>query len=217
MSTSPHEIPSPSVLAVPSDRRTAPRLRPSAVLPVRVGRGEGVVCDLAIGGVRIQHSGAQRRGGHTRVVISWEQQQLSLDCEVLSTRVADLGSATSPPLYESRFRFRGMDEADLQTLTRLVASLRTRDLRKLVANLRGWDDEPQENLPTAATFIRMTRDGNEWQKKVTRASEQPAEGFVLPGGTELKEIELMCQTWERLDESGRELLRRMAAAAVEAA
>jgi hypothetical protein len=200
-----------------SDRRRTTRLRPTTILPVRIGRGEGIVIDLGLGGLRVRHSTPMQLRSLTRVTILSDPHALSLDGEVLASRVVELGDATKPTVYETRLRFCRMEHQTMEALARYVATLRTRDLRRLVANLRGWHDEPHPipaSLP-ASRFIRLIRIGNRWSMKQTLRTQQPPDGFVLPGDTDPREIELLCSTWDKLDSEGRHLVQRMAAAVIE--
>lgn len=218
MSALPHDsslTPAPRIKA--SERRRSGRFRPSAMLPVRIARGEGIILDLGLGGLRARHSGSLQLGTRARMTILAEPEHLSLDGEVLASRVVSLGTATTPTLYESRLRFCSMKHQDVERLARMVAALRTRDLRRLVANLRGWDDEVRDDRASAAParYLRVIRNGDRWVKAWTSRCAQPPDGFVLPDDTDQKDIDLLCRTYEQLDNDGRHLIRRMAAAAVE--
>lgn len=217
MSALPYETAPVAPSSKASERRRSGRFRPTAMLPVRIARGEGIVLDLGLGGLRARHSGAVQLGTRARLTILGEAEPLSLEGEVLASHVVSLGTASTPTLYESRLRFCSMKQQQVEQVARLVAGLRTRDLRRLVANMRGWEDETRIECPPASPerYIRLIRNGDSWNKAWTSRGAQPPDGFVLPDDTDQKDIELLCRTYEQLDSDGRHLIRRMAAAAVE--
>ena len=201
----------------PKDQRRAPRLRPITILPVRIGRGDGILVDLSTGGARVRHSAPALLWCSLRLLIVADETPITLDAEVLSSRVSCLGTGHSPTHYETRLRFRRIQKAQAAALAALVATLDTRRLRRLVDNMHGWFDEPQRSHERARPpcFLRVTRDGSSWIRRRTSRPGQPDDGFVLPGDTDPIEIDLLCKTYERLDDDGRQLIRSMAAAAID--
>lgn len=212
MSALPHELPGPGSEPLHA-RRNSDRLSLSALLPIRMGRIEGIVVDLGLGGLRVRHAGALGRGTRLRLTILAEAEPVALEGEVLASRVVDLGSSSMPALYETRLRFTPPAHEALQALVRLVAALRSRDLPRLVSNLRSASDGPgQPSSPSR--FVRLVRQGDSWLRVWTAGATQPPDGFVLPDGTDETEIELLCRTYDKLDTEGRSIIRRMVAAEV---
>jgi hypothetical protein len=196
------------------ERRVSQRFHVAGTIPVVMGRGEGVLIDLSEHGARIRHFTAARRGSSTRVSFEWNGARFSATAEVLAARVVSLGNG---PSYESRVRFKDLNPDSQTVLLAAIDGIVGRDVRKWVANLRGWTDDAQTTtapLP-AGTFIRCRLHGTWWERKVTSNPAQPPEGFLLPAETSEAEIETLCTTYVRGTEEERNMIKLMSAAAVE--
>ncbi len=203
-----------------SDRRRSDRTTLDRVLHALVGRHNGIFVDLSMRGAKIRHASALRRGAATRIGFLWERERFSATAEVLASRVVSLGmregeSAT----YESRFRFVAMDEGSSALLARVLVAMSNDALRTWVGNLKGFEGQPgaKPATPHAAGFLRCRRIGMRWEKKWTRNTAQPPDGFLLPAGTAPAEVNALCAAWESMDGDGRRLLQLTASAVVESA
>jgi hypothetical protein len=198
------------------DRRQSPRLRPDNV-PVLLGRGKGVLVDLSEHGARVRHDVQAPRGSNVRLTFAWHKERFAASAEVLSSRVVALGMADVPTVYESRLRFRPLTDAAADLLSRVLGSVEDADIRKRVANLRGWEDDstPATRSPAATgSYLRCRLIGNRWERKLTHDSAAPADGFLLPESTTPKEVDSLCETYRDLDADGRQLIRLLAATAM---
>lgn len=202
-----------------NERRSTPRLRVAGTIPVLIGRGEGVMIDLSERGTKVRHSATLRRGAMVRVSFEWQRARFGASAEVLASRLVSLGNDKTPAMYETRLRFRGLDEGAKQVLVRALEALAGRDMRRWVANMRGWSDETQ-NIPVVCpgvSFIRCRLAGVRWEVKSTQNATQPEDGFVLPATLDDNEIVKLCADYFRADTDGRHVIRLLAAAAVEQA
>lgn len=202
------------------ERRTAPRLRLAEPVPAIIGRGAGLLVDLSERGAKIRHTGTILRGSTVRISFAWGAHRFSANAEVLASRVVALGAGKEGgTTYESRMRFIAVSPESEDVLQRALEEIAGRDMRRWVANLRGWGEEPLPATPALVTgsFLRCRYIGMKWQRKVTHDATQPKDGFLLPADTPAAEIETLCDTYVRLDEEGRNVVRVMATAAVEAA
>lgn len=198
------------------DRRTAPRLRVAGTIPALIGRGDGALIDLSERGAKIRHSTMIRRGAVVRISFQWHGARFSASAEVLSSRVVSLGTETTPAMYESRLRFTCVTEEAGRLLGRVLEALAGRDMRRWVANMRGWDDEIVAAASVPATaYLRCRLFGVRWEVKCTNDMEQPEDGFLLPASIDDNEIVRLCADYSRADADGRRVMRLMAAAAVE--
>lgn len=200
------------------ERRRAPRLRIEGSIPVLIGRGEGVLIDLSANGAKIRHAVMVRRGATVRVSFEWGSERIGGNAEVLASRVATLGGGATT--YESRLRFTTFDPGARDVLARALAALENRDVRRLIANLRGWSDEIREVKPArpslvGGSFIRCRLMGARWEAKATREGQQPEDGFAVPASVDNQEILRLCDDYARADETGRRVIRLLAEAAVE--
>lgn len=199
----------------PRERRTAERLRVSGIVSVVFGRGEGILVDLSRTGARIRHSAPVRRGTTARFSFEWNRRRFSATAEVLAARVISLGTG---PSYESRIRFTSIDPAAVDVLVKAIDDMTERDVRRWVANLQGWNEEAQATpeSKSAGSFLRCRLKGRWWERKCTTDRTQPADGFLLPAESSEPEVTKLCETYQDASEEERQLIRTMAAAAVEA-
>jgi hypothetical protein len=199
-----------------AERRTASRLRIGHTVGIRIGRGEGVLVDLSERGARVRHQTLVLRGSTVRFSFDYEDRRFSTSAEVLASRVISLGPVDGTT-YESRLRFTTVDAESSAVLALTLESLADRDVRRWVANLRGWNDGTTAHAArlTTGTYLRCRLLVRRWERKWTRDTAQPADGFLLPAGIDESEIRTLCDTYESLDPEGRRVVRLMAAAAVE--
>jgi hypothetical protein len=197
-----------------SNRRTTERLRVAGSIAIVIGRGEGMLVDLSQHGARIRHFAPVRRGAAVRVSFEWEGARFSATAEVLASRMIRLGLG---PSYESRVRFILVDESSEHVLAAVLDAIAGRTTRRWVANLRGWSDEVQPDAAPLVhnSFIRCRLHGVHWEIKRTSDREQPEDGFLLPSESSDADIETLCDNYSRGNDEERQLIRLMAAAAVE--
>ena len=203
-----------------NERRSAPRLRVAGTIPALIGRGAGFLVDLSERGAKIRHSTMVRRYATVRIAFTWEGAQFSASAEVVGSRVVSIGSADQPTMYESRLRFLAVSPEAQRVLSRTLDSLAGRDMRRWVANLRGWHDEIDRTpapapAPAGTGYLRCRLVGMRWDVKATNELAQPADGFLLPAGIDDNEIVKLCADYLRADTDGRQVMRLMAAASVE--
>lgn len=211
------QTPLPLVAVIASERRGAPRTRIASSVPVFVGRGQGVLVDLSPEGARMRHFVQAQRGSNVRISFEWQGERFASTAEVLASRVVALSDGSRPTQYESRLRFRLVTEPAAQLLRRVLASLENEDVRRWVANLRGWHDDSQrvgQPETTKNSYLRCRWVHNRWETKWTQDATQPVDGFVLPETVDTREIGNLCKTYERLDDDGRHLIRLLAAEAL---
>lgn len=204
----------------PRERRGAERLRVSGTVTVIFGRGEGVLIDLSQRGARIRHSSPVRRGATARISFEWQRQRFSATAEVLAARVISLGSG---PSYESRVRFIAVDPESESVLAAALDDIAGRNVRRWVANLRGWSEDSQPpavqplGVRLGGSYIRCRLHGSWWERKITGDTVQPIDGFLLPADANGTEIATLCDNYARGGEEERQMIRTLAAAAVEQA
>lgn len=199
-----------------TERRATSRLRVGGTHPVRLGRTEGVLIDLSDRGARVRHVTAVRRGETLRLTLEWEGEQFSAQAEVLASRVVSMGNGAGT-IYDSRLRFVSMADTAREALLRTLSGLEARDLRRWVANLRGWEPHPEPIRHPALvtkTFVRYQLRGIWWEKKVTHDPSQPTDGFAVPADIDESEITSLCRTFEKLDAEGRTIIRLIASQVV---
>jgi hypothetical protein len=203
---------------VSTDRRNATRIRIAGEVPVLIGRGQGVLMDLSERGAKIRHRTAVLRGSTVRISIEWKGTRFSANAEVLASRVVTLGDNDGGgTTFETRLRFAPLDRDASHALTGMLDDVSGIDVRRWVANLRGWEDEPARVAPLVASgsYLRCRLAGTRWLVKCTRDGNQPADGFVVPAGIPDEEIVVLCDDYVRGGEEERQMIRLFASAAVD--
>lgn len=216
------ELPAP-VPAPPSDlgsrdRRRSPRFRPRQPVATNIGRGTGSLIDISATGARLRHTVAVARGAQVRVTFEWDGARFEAAGEVLASRVATV--AAGQTLYDSRIRFLSLTGASSELLERVLEDLGADDLRKWVANLRGWQEEDAGadavvSASPVSAFVRCRFRNQRWEQRRTRDASIPLDGFIVAAGTDPSEIRALCRIFEQSDAEGRKLLQVMACAALE--
>lgn len=194
------------------NRRQTDRLRVDGTVTVIFGRGEGILVDLSQRGARIRHSAPVRRGAHVRLSFAWSTARFSANAEVLASRMIAIGNG---PSYESRVRFTSVEPQSDAVLARALEDIAQRSMRRWVANLHGWNDEPHAAPIITGSYIRCRLHGSWWERKCTTDTTQPADGFLVPSHTAAPDIATLCASYARADDEERAVIRLMAAAAVE--
>lgn len=204
----------PATLASGHERRRAPRHRLAVVIRVRVGRGSGTLIDLSATGARVRHDAPLALRSAVRLCFEMHGAKFDGPGEVLASRVVSLGSGGASR-YESRFNFLALSSAAEAALERSLEELEGSNLRRWVANLRGWSDDAdlQFREPHHDSFVRCTFDGGRWVQKVTTSSHAPPEGFTVPANTQPAEIQLLCRTYAESDDA-RDMVRLVTRAVV---
>ena len=212
--TTTSDLGSPASAPVPHDRRRSPRHRPTSVVPLGVGRGYGTLVDLSATGARVRHDAPAALGARLRIRYEWRGGRFDGSGIVLASRVISLGDG-SHTRYESRLHFLSLTPHAQSMLEQTLADLEEHNLRKWVANLRGWGEHLADD-PTAReaqTFIRCRYVGGRWEQKATREASLPDQGFTVPSSTDPFELRLLCRTYAS-GADGRDLVRLLSRAVV---
>ena len=208
-------VAAPPQAADGDDRRRAARYRPTKLMRVTLGRSTGVLVDLSATGARVRHDAPALLHSHLRVRFDWKHERFEALALVLASRVVCMGD--SGTRYESRVSFVSLTPTAQAVLGRTLEALEQSNLRRWVANLRGWweatEAEESDDAQYAKTFIRYRLVGGHWERKITRDSWMPEEGFVVPAATHPAELLLLCRTYVGSTD-GRDLVRLMARAVV---
>jgi hypothetical protein len=205
-----------SVPAPPSDRRGSARFKLVEPLTTFIGRGTGTLIDLSATGARIRHTCAVVRGAEVRVKFEWNAQRFEAVGQVLASRVSGIGPDGT--LFESRIHFLRFTHDSSTVLERALADFGEGNLRKWVANLRGWTElesaalADETQTQPVRTFVLCRYVNKRWEQRVTHQPAPPADGFTVAIGTEPSEIRALCRTYEGSDVEGRRLLQLLTGA-----
>ena len=203
-----------SAMEMTVERRAAERIRPTTPIHVTFGRGGGSVVDLSHGGMRIRHTVAAMRGADVRVSFEWQRERFAAMAEVLASRVVSLGT---PTMFDTRLRFKRLGTGSKELLDRVMSAIHRRELRKWIANLRGWSDESPVTSGDStcdSAFLRCRLIGTLWQTTWTHDPTHPMIGFTVPATISKLELETLCDTYLHANADERHLIRLMAEEAV---
>jgi len=207
----------PALPSAPGDRRRSARFKLAEPFTAIVGRGTATLVDISATGARIRHTYPLARASEVRVKFDWKGERFEATAEVLASRVVGIGE--NGTVFETRLRFIRITRDASAVLERTITDLGDGNMRKWVANLRGWSHEEPAAPPAPAqprtvnTFVRCRYINNSrWEHRITRDPSIPADGFTVAEGTELSEIRALCRTFEQSDAEGRRLLQLLSSA-----
>ena len=225
------------------ERRQKPRLRLTRSLIARYGAQGVVVVDIHELGARIEHFAPLAVGKNATLVFDWQSKRIETTATVMGSRVhrfADGGDGAT--VYQSGLSFVDPSPEAMAALRELMATSISRSVAEQVANLRGLgpvneNEMPvfrggivagdgldasqvtQKRIPIARAhsgYVRCTfLNGWRWEKRWTRSSEQPEEGFTVLASEARDQIELLCADYRRTDAETRKLIRLLARITVE--
>lgn len=114
-----------SVLSPRSDeRRRSSRLTPREPLPVRIGRVDGFIVDVAEDGARVRHIGALKLGTELRMALQIGAMPVVINARVLACHVVGLQpGAGGGTMFESRFVFMEGGADAMERLEREIRNL----------------------------------------------------------------------------------------------
>jgi hypothetical protein len=193
------------------ERRHAPRFRFSFVMPATLGRCEAVILDINAEGARVMHFAALPLASAVRLVFSYAGRRFAANGRVLASRVAGLGNGPAGETsYQSRLQFIDPPEDVAETLADIIGHMENDRLRKWVSNAEGEESHVADDGDGAQYFLRCRLRGRSWNKFWTRDSTQPDDGFTVPAKLSDGEVATLCETYEKTDDGGRELIRATA-------
>jgi len=195
--------------------------------PARFATHEVILVDLSVRGAGIRHHVkiAPLTSGVLRFRL--ERQVHEIPCQLSRSRLELVKQADKTlQIYRSALRFEALGgEEDSEPLSGVREALRKRverAVRRQQADafgdptLMNGTEESSGAIPVdllaswmeSRSYIRCTlgRDGR-WKTERVENAEQPLNGFTVSAEEGDKEIELLRKTWEKADESQRQLIR----------
>ncbi len=233
-----------SVRTRPPERRKKTRIQLSRALLARFGTLGVVIIDLTDAGARIEHFTRLDVGRKTRLRLDWKHHEIEVEGTVVSCKLHRFAPGEET-VYQSGLMFTGYPDDTATVLKDMVATLVARSLAEQVANARGLgpvterdmpvfrsgvvagegidasaDQKAKRYLPEAQLiadrgYIRCTLVAERWQKKWTRQSAQPDEGFTVRASEPDENIHQLCETFLKAGAEDRKLIKLMARLSVE--
>lgn len=92
--------------------------------------------------------------------------------------------------------------------TNLAETIKAPETRHLI---------PEKSLAKEQGFVTCRLVHNRWEKKWTRTSLQPEDGFTVRAAEPIDQVDKLCQTYRSADQPGREFIRLLARLSIEGA
>jgi hypothetical protein len=199
------------VLHRPQERRRYGRVQLAPPLRGDFDATRVTVVEVSVIGARITHEGSLSRAGSHRLRITWEEQTVDFECEVVRSTVVRLAKkAGESTLYESGLRLtRAFDKSE-DLLRELIAARVLQAINEQIANARGLVPLAVSSYDTdkrGSKYRRCEHVEGVWRKSETTSPEQPDSGFTISAEVDPYHVEMLCRTWEICDEAGRELTK----------
>lgn len=180
----------------------------------RSGSSRVYLVDASIEGIRIAHQGLVTAVGQTlRVEFTWQGQLIDLECMVVHNSLFRLAKTREEKsVYQAGLRITEAMGDSRGALRQLVADCVARALDEQKANARGVPAEAAQTFQTGkgTEFVRCELIEGSWRRTSTTLPDQPANGFTVSAEEDRAQVEMLCQTFESSDESGRKLIQTMA-------
>jgi hypothetical protein len=171
------------------------------------------VTEVSVAGVLVAHESRFPPKAAHQLWLDWNEHTLRVEAEAVRTTVMRLArKAGEKSLYNTGMRITRADAKSRKLLRELIADYVVRALNEQLANAHG--------VPPLAAYSYQSGKGTRyrrcefvnglWRKSETINPAQPPEGFTISAEIEPEEVELLCRTWERVDEKGKELTQLLA-------
>jgi hypothetical protein len=227
------------------ERRRKHRIQLTRGLIARYGATPTVILDITDAGARIEHFTRLDVGRKSRFRFEWRDKTIEVEAAVVACRLHRFAHGDDgATVYQSGLSFTEYFEDAVVTLRDFVAQHVARSLAEQVANARGigpvietnmpvfrsgvvatngidaTEEKTKRMLPNSAVtvdrgYVRCTLSGRRWDKKWSRTSEQPDEGFTVLASEPTEHIDQLCETYLRSNEEDRQFIRRLAKVSVE--
>jgi hypothetical protein len=171
------------------------------------------VTEISVAGALVAHESRFPPKARHQLWFDWHEHTLRFEAEAVRTAVVRLArKAGEKSLYNTGMRMVRSDGKSKKLLRDLVADYVVRAINEQLANARG--------VPPLAAYSYQSGKGTRyrrcefinglWRKSETTHPGQPPDGFTISAEIDPDDVELLCQTWERVDEKGKELTQLLA-------
>lgn len=194
------------------ERRRVLRLR----IPARAEFASTKVqlADLSIAGARLESDRRIASGTGGTLTFHWRETEVVVTCHVQRCRLDRFENGH--PVYDIGVSFNEQSRQIAAMMSAEVSDL----LEKQRANAEGvlppvgqtFGEQLARHAASAARkYTQYVFDGSRFRKAHVENPLQPPDGFTVSTAEDERQVELLCATYRRADDSGRGLIRRLAA------
>lgn len=180
----------------------------------RAGAARIFVHDVSINGLRVVHQGSlPRPGSKVKIDFEWQGEKLEFECEVIHNEVHRMAKTPNEKsVYHAGLHIAAATGQSAVLLRQIVTEHVERALDEQRANARGIPAVAAHAFQTgkAKEFIRCQLVNGTWRRTTSTQKEQPDNGFSVSSAEEPRQIDMLCEAYERSNEEMRKLIRTMA-------
>jgi len=204
----------------PEDRRQFHRIHLDVPLEAHLGEVPVKVLDLSRNGARIVSDARFSPGSEHELVFEWNNSEARAVCTVVRCTLFSFAKAPGEKsLYQSGLRIRETIGDSDQVLRQMIASYVIRALEEQKANARG--------VPPLGSYAYIVGKGDryrrcelvegKWRRSETTRPDQPSNGFTISADISPYHVDLLCQTYQLMNEEGRKLTQTLAQLSIDKA
>jgi hypothetical protein len=197
----------------PEERRQFHRIHLDAPIPARMHDVPVELVDLSLNGARIIGEARFGPGTEHELRFKWNDQECALIVSVVRCTLFSFAKAPGEKsTYQTGLRIRETIGESDRVLRELIASYVIRALEEQKANARG--------LPPLGPYAYVEGKGDryrrcelvegKWRRSETTRPDQPTNGFTVSADIRPYYVDLLCETYQVLDEEGRRLTQTLA-------
>lgn len=222
-----------------SGTRRVQRVHLPQPLVARLGSAQVAVIDISILGARIEHHSPLIAGAESRLVFTWEGEEIAIACRIARSHIERLNSdGEGLTVYHSGLEFDVMNPDTKSKLKDLVGLYISRALEEQKLNARGAiPDHDADKMPIfrfggqlsadernvagsarlpIARVVKQTGyvcyqlERDRWRRKRTFAPDQPPQGFTVSAAEDPAQAALLCEAYLKADRDGRKMIQLFA-------
>ncbi len=171
------------------------------------------VVDLSLNGARIISEARFSPGTEQELQFSWNDNPVRLTCSVVRCTLFAFAKAPGEKsTYQTGLRIRETIGDSDRVVRELIAWYVIRALEEQKANARG--------IPPLGPYAYVEGKGErfrrceliegKWRRSETTRPDQPPSGFTISADIRPYYVDLLCETYQMLDEEGRRLTQTLA-------
>jgi hypothetical protein len=227
------------------ERRKKKRIQLTRAIIARYGATGAVLMDISDSGARIEHFARLDVGKRAPLRFDWNKKVIEVEAQVMSCRIHRFAHGDDgATVYQSGLSFIEYAGDAYSALRDMIALYVARSLAEQVANARGIGpvgerhmpvfrsgvvassgraEDPEKSkrmLPDSAIvaergYVRCSFVNRRWDKKWTRASDQPDDGFTVLATEPQDHVDQLCETYQRGNAEDRRLIQLLARLSIE--